>query len=134
MREIKFRIRYRDGKWYYGMPISQIKNNSVAFNSFDGSYYDLFADATTLGQFTGLKDKNGNEVYEGDIVRGKDYTGLKREGIVTYDEYGAEYIIVPNTKSQYREHNNAETLCPADEYLEVVGNIWDNPELLEEKC
>jgi hypothetical protein len=43
MREIEFRIRYRDKTWYYGLPISKIKNDTVAFNSFDNSYYDLFA-------------------------------------------------------------------------------------------
>lgn len=47
MREIEFRIRDRD-KWYYGVPLSKIKNDTVAFQSYDGNYYDLFADATTL--------------------------------------------------------------------------------------
>ena len=67
MREIEFRIKCGDA-WYYGLPLSKVGNNTVAFNSFDGNYYDLFADAKALGQYTGLKDKNGTKIFEGDIV------------------------------------------------------------------
>lgn len=138
MREIKFRGKDAlSGIWHYGYLVqSQIfiddkLKMKIQRQNTSASY---FVDEKTIGQFTGLRDKNGKEIYEADIVRGKDYTGLKREGIIAYDNYGAKYIITPNTKSQYREHDTIEDLCPADEYLEVIGNIWDNPELLEEKC
>lgn len=116
MREIKFRISYKNGKWYYGMPISQIKNNSVAFNSFDNSYYDLFADATTLGQFTGLKDKNGNEIYENDLCLLDE-----RIGIVAFKD--CQFVIIVE-----------DEIYPLAELysreIELIGNIYDNPELL----
>lgn len=133
MREILFRgKRVDNGEWVYGfyanIPELSGKDFIVSINS--GLLMEVIPE--TVGQYTGLTDENGKRIFEGDIVRGKDYTGDRREGSVFYDNYNAMYMIKPNTKSDYREVNCLTSLTPAEAYLEVIGNIHDNPELLEE--
>lgn len=127
MREIEFRIRYRDNTWYYGMPLTRIKNDSVGFQSFDGSYYDLFADAITLGQYTGRTDKNGTKIFEGDIVKGN--FPYAEKCVVVWDNKRCGFYLKPITHwgkastDKYYKLNSC--------VLEIIGNIYDNTELLE---
>lgn len=121
MREIEFRIRGIDKTWYYGVPLSKIKNDTVAFQSFDGKYYDLFADATTLGQYTGKVDINGNKLFEGDIVF---YTEFKKEGFL--------YVLYENFEYFLTDGESLISLYDAESFeLLLEGNIYDNPELLK---
>lgn len=76
----------------------------------------------TLGQHTGLKDKNGNKIFRGDIV----YVIPEDEnGVVEWDNDTARYIVsTDNTVYDF------DYLYGHD--LEIIGNVYDNPELLEE--
>jgi uncharacterized phage protein (TIGR01671 family) len=78
----------------------------------------------TICQFTGLTDKNGKEIYEGDIV-----TGLfNHTDIIGHIVYGSDATFFINRKGLYGIGlNNAE------DWLEVIGNIYDNPELLQDR-
>jgi uncharacterized phage protein (TIGR01671 family) len=136
MRQILFRGKTILGDWVYGLlGCNYFRPNEKYYHihncETDDIQYEVVPES--VGQFTGLTDKNGTKIFEGDIVRGKDYCGLRREGIVEYNEVGAIYEIVPKTISQYRETNSVTTLCPAEYYLEIIGNKWDNPELLGEQ-
>lgn len=99
--------RYRDEK----------SKNYMMTSLLDGS------DNVILMQYTGLKDKNGNEIYEGDIV-----TGLfNHTDIIGHIVYGSDATFFIERKGLYGIGlNNAE------DWLEVVGNIYENPELLNE--
>lgn len=137
MREILFRGRTKDGKWCYGDYVHAIRFNGVRGLHKDwiipgvygnGGWVSLRGkDAVggdTVGQYTGLTDKNGVKIFDGDIVR---YNGTVHE-VVFESRCGSGYygIVVSNIETW--GFNNS---TPASE-MEVIGNIYDNPELLEE--
>ena len=134
MREIKFRGK-SDDDWVYGMLIKinpndcgehgEFKDNKYMIQSDElemGEYNKYFiTDDNSIGQYTGLHDKNGKEIYEGDIVK---------SFFVDTDEAGNEIY-----KYYIMEVKYDEVLCSykIDKFmnLEVIGNIYDNPELLK---
>lgn len=97
----------------------------------------------TVGQFTGLCDKNGNKIFEGDIVK-VTYTEQRQyQGVSYQDEHSCVEEVIYSEKSAcfmlkimcediplYRPLHNFGSLANIKE-LEVIGNIYDNPELLE---
>ena len=84
----------------------------------------IFVDHLTIMQSTGLKDKNGKEIFEGDVLGTKD--GLLN-GVV---EYRSDLGMWTNSLIRY---NNFERLCNVANSREIIGNIYENPELLEDK-
>ena len=130
MRDIKFRGKTgttEGKKWVYGY-LYKIKS----FFSEDYQYFiknehlqETSVDEDTIGQYTGLKDKNGKEIYEGDIV--KVFTNKKwRIGKIIYEHSGFTIDVTNNKELKYGRTSIIESLT------EVIGNIHDNPELLEE--
>ena len=122
MREIKFRGRDEHGEWHYGDLLSWPIIRS--FNGLNYEYKEVAAD--TVGQFTGLKDCEGREIYEGDIVRFElppmVLTNEKTTvGAVVY-EYGQFLVII---------HAMRFTIFSVINDCTVIGNIYDNPKLLE---
>ena len=127
MREIKFRAFIKELNEIREVEYINFLKKMISFpNKFCKEYYlNADFDEIELMQYTGLKDKNNKEIYEGDIVKLRANHGI---GVVKYyDEWGAfvvEYIkpkpLVVLGMSYYKEN------------IEVIGNIYENPELLGE--
>lgn len=155
-REIKFRVWDKTKKLI--SPVAQIRYADDGFAKtltiypapfeYKKSYMLVDGENGILMQFTGLKDKNGKEIYEGDIVKGivkfpqltlhqnDKNSNFKMCGYVTYDFCGFRLKVIQSLSQEDREGmvnyfdfigNYGETF----EEIEVIGNIYENPELLK---
>jgi uncharacterized phage protein (TIGR01671 family) len=124
MREIKFRGKRIDNtEWIRGGYIKRW--NGVEYKHYiHDELYEYEVDRGTVGQYTGLKDKNGTEIYEGDICNCREYECF---GKIEWNEDNAGfYFYVVVEGGGFDE----ECLYEYADELEVIGNIHDNPELL----
>ena len=133
MREILFRGQTYQNKWIYGclavgkdrdwasiLPLETIDNPPNMFGEIE-------VEPETVGQYTGLKDKNGTKIFEGDIIR--TYHG---NGLVVYSQQYAlfGYIMIEKDNIE-KEYDYRFTDVVIEDGIEVIGNIYDNPELLK---
>lgn len=127
MREIEFRGKsVISGKWVYGWlnaTKESLKNDYYWIDVDEDSYQ---VDPETIGQYTGLKDKNGKKIFEGDILK----VVPKERAIDNQDHY--DYIVFSNGCFCMANALMFGELTYGCDY-DVVGNIYDNKELLEEE-
>ena len=148
-REIKFRGKSID-EWVYGMLCKvnegdtehgePIKYKIQTEEKEYGEYVNCFiTDENTIGQYTGLHDKNGKEIYEGDIVLLDCYyyeePAFDGEFKVIYDNINGMWLLV-DLENKDRGFAFGEIRSYYKAEIEVIGNIYDNPELLggEDEC
>jgi uncharacterized phage protein (TIGR01671 family) len=134
MREILFRGQTRrkgQKVWMDGTPVDSnwVEGYGVCMGKGDfsviyaGDHVEKFVVYTdTVGQYTGLTDKNDKKIFEGDIVRGNDNLEMDLEVSGYIDHQNGSFVIVGDFMTHYRW---------LDYEVEVIGNIHDNPELLE---
>ena len=134
MREILFRGKTYEGEWVQGDLYH--RNKEVLINNFHEGF-NLRVIPETVGQYTGLTDKNGTKVFEGDILK---FTDEKYDyewiGIVEFGNPNAEYNWGYQLVYIKGAQPNTDILLWFDmeetgAYGEVIGNIHDNPKLLE---
>ncbi len=138
MREILFRgKRVGNGEWLYGWVTTQHKKytggdllTKIQSNTFGvGEYY---VDTETVGQFTGLLDKNGTKIFEGDIVRR--FNSKEQEVMryaVKWNTDCCMFVLICED-TYLGEYDSDFTVFYGEEF-EIVGNVHDNPELRKEK-
>ena len=155
MREIKFRAKridkdefaygdhltgmgYKKGK-HYILPL--LSHYPYDCHSLDG--YEVIPE--TIGQYTGLKDKNGKEIYEGDIVEWtffyerlganmgviEDDTIVK--GIIRCRQGGFVLEVIENDFEDAGYYSISALYTDTESDVEIIGNIYDNPELIKEE-
>ena len=137
MREILFRGKMDNGEWVYGsfcMDALEQFNGLCGIDGFirlydkaKGKMQTYEVDRETIGQYTGLKDKDGKRIFEGDIVKTSDIT---HEGVIQIPGESFEiamrkgcWVMVAGEDWDFLETNH--------ECIEVIGNIHDNPEMLK---
>ena len=164
MREILFRgKRIDNGEWVYGYvsetTVSGANGSRIATviykkpkKEFDGDWWEVNPD--TVGQYTSLKDKYGEKIFEGDIVKHhNDFDETEYTSVVKFGEYeqdGNDGEYAPTECiGFYVEVKSYFVLCYSGDWepcpyllqrnllevaksCEVIGNIYDNPELLKE--
>ena len=126
MREIKFRAW--DNVQEVMLPVENIdfRNDLITLNEDDNSLTDTFK-MITLMQYTGMKDKNGKEIYEGDIVG-----SLRMRAEVIFEDGSFKFKWLDKITKRVRRYNEP-MFKNTNIVFSVVGNIFENPELLKEK-
>ena len=133
MRTIKFRAKNLDGEWVCGFYVEEERQT---INGFEKKHFIVndgydYVKPDTVGQFTGLYDKDGKEIYEGDIIK---YT----HEICIEDGSGTYVGAVSFCEGVFCLHEDSDctvatVIYESEEYggICVIGNIHDNPELLK---
>ena len=136
MRDIEFRGKRTDnGEWVYGNFVRGCDKKYAYIVEFGNeelcrNYVDV--NPETIGQDTGLKDKNGTKIFDGDIVLVPYIDPIFK--CAWNDTSPCERAIVKHCNGmfyvEYIESGDKFTLSAMDGYMEIIGNIYDNPELL----
>lgn len=125
MREILFRATDLSGvnnhSWIFGsLDTTENEYTIMIYPDRFGNKCRIFVDPKTVGQYTGLTDKNGKKIFEGDIVTMPKYGGGRHKSVIYFKN--GKFAV---DGSNY----NFKDICSKN--MEVIGNIHDNPELLE---
>ena len=140
-REIKFRGKgIADNEWYYG-DLIQVESGRVHY--FIIQDYEIKEDRIelntcaspevipeTIGQYTGLDDKNGKEIYEGDVVYCQTKYG-KAKAIIKFID--GKFVAYWNSALTHPENGHHIACYEINKRFKVIGNEYDNPELIGEE-
>ena len=126
MREIKFRAWDKVNKimQYSGIIWGDYDFPALSELNYGDNIYNL----SNLMQYTGLKDKNGKEIYDGDIIEAYEFI-QKPKMVVKFDEEMAGFI--PFIWKQALEYQDYIGYFAHEDWCIVIGNIYENPELLD---
>ena len=124
MREIKFRAWDKESKRFTNYAL--LDDKAMFFEKHLGTWKPS-TDRFVLMQYTGLKDKNGVEIYEGDIVKAVSFA--RCIGFIKYLPEKSAFVLWDYEKLPYRD--DFVYLSQFEDGFEILGNIYENPELME---
>ena len=120
--------RLPQGSWVYGCLIKDCNERPMidiqGYVDGSGVHYQYYVDPETVGQFTGLHDKNGNEIYEGDIA----IVRVSDERFKANPRFDKSAVYYNNDRGRFEVKRFD---CFRSKRLEIIGNVHDNPELLK---
>ena len=126
MRNILFRGKRKyNGEWVEGFYYKDLWSDNAHYIIYDGTDYEVIPE--TVGQYTGKTDKNGKNIFEGDIVYCK--SRLDNAIMVVIFECGQFRMVLSENYRSYQTNSGFYDINCFDK--EVIGNIHDNPELLK---
>ena len=155
MREILFRGKRADsGEWVEGFYLYTNENTQPVIIDMECCSNVIIPE--TIGQYTGLTDKNGKRIFEGDIVRYNTFDDFDCQSVVKFGEYNQDgsageysaskcigfYVDVDNFtcpdlceygSNCFANYLKQQNILEVAQYWEIIGNIHDNPELLEKE-
>lgn len=143
-REIKFRALNASGEFIYGLPYTDGVNETLYFDDYsnrmcwrdeNGSHCNQPYKNGTLQQFTGLQDKNGKDIFEGDIL-GRCFDDYNENCEVVYLNGVLSARAIKSNKFRPLNIMDGYGWCRVDNGssnydFRIIGNIYDNPELLK---
>lgn len=119
MREILFRGKRVDtGEWVYGFYLYDI-GNSIKERPSSVSTHTYLVDPNTIGQFTGIRDKNGVRIFEGDIIRWKNWKDIYCEQNVMYDSEWNRFCVWVSGAESFGVNKHLS------DDIEVIRSIYD---------
>ncbi len=136
MREILFRGKSDSGEWVEGCHYTYLRDDNKQkmhcilqdIRTLATDFKINYVDSATIGQFTGLRDKNGTPIYEGDIVTYPDGDGgyeycdeIISSGVVTWGDESALFYITNNYSAEFPD------IWDRVDEMEIIGNIHDTP-------
>ncbi|BES63072.1 YopX family protein [Dysgonomonas capnocytophagoides] len=130
MRQIKFRGKRNDqSEWVFGDLIEENGGDAYIVQANIIQWKQFEVDPDTVSQFTGLTDKNGKEIYEGDII--EDKNGI---GVIMWFQTSWGVASYAHGYNGVKSYTAVDSFyCDEVKEWAVIGNIFDNPELLNEK-
>jgi uncharacterized phage protein (TIGR01671 family) len=127
-----FRGKDLSGNWYYGL-LAEVKTNKMQIpmgkyiSNSVGASYAYAIRPETVCEYTGLTDKNGKKIFEGDIVKTKQYGKDNGKG-ANFNDYDIFQVVF---KEGVFWIDNLSRRFTVSDVVEIIGNIHDNPKLLK---